>query len=175
MKTVIEMAREAGFETMLRKGRICGFDRDGDYTEEIEAFAELVRADALAEHKPYRPLQDNGSKYFGAWDKADEALNKMAENARELGLDYEPEQMTTTENNGGKTGWPPGLLQDDCKGLSKWLANQPDAKRRVREALAEQPPQPAVPDAIGPNEDELPAYAAGWNDCRQLMLEMRKP
>ena len=36
-------------------------------------------------------------------------------------------------------------------------------------------PQPAVPDAIGPNEDELPAYAAGWNDCRQLMLEMRKP
>jgi hypothetical protein len=35
--------------------------------------------------------------------------------------------------------------------------------------------QPAVPDAIGPNEDELPAYAAGWNDCRALMLEMRKP
>jgi hypothetical protein len=34
--------------------------------------------------------------------------------------------------------------------------------------------QPAVPDAIGPNEDELPAYAAGWNDCRQTMLEMLK-
>jgi hypothetical protein len=35
--------------------------------------------------------------------------------------------------------------------------------------------QPApVPDAIGPNEDELPAYAAGWNDCRQAMLEMMK-
>ena len=34
--------------------------------------------------------------------------------------------------------------------------------------------QPAVPDAIGPNEDELPAYAAGWNDCRQTMLEMMK-
>jgi|APGre2960657373_1045057.scaffolds.fasta_scaffold51917_5 hypothetical protein len=148
-----------------------------EMTPEIRRFALLVRQDVVAgwPKRPYRPLQDNGSKYFGAWDKADEALNKMAENARELGLDYEPEQMTTTENNGGKTGWPPGLLQDDCKGLSKWLANQPDAKRRVREALAEQPPQPAVPDAIGPNEDELPAYAAGWNDCRQLMLEMRKP
>jgi hypothetical protein len=36
------------------------------------------------------------------------------------------------------------------------------------------PVQPAVPDAIGPNEDELPAYAAGWNDCRQAMLEMMK-
>jgi hypothetical protein len=34
--------------------------------------------------------------------------------------------------------------------------------------------QPAVPDAIGPNEDELPAYAAGWNDCRQTMLEILK-
>jgi hypothetical protein len=36
------------------------------------------------------------------------------------------------------------------------------------------PAQPAVPDAIGPNEDELPAYAAGWNDCRQAMLELMK-
>ena len=36
------------------------------------------------------------------------------------------------------------------------------------------PAQPAVPDAIGPNEDELPAYAAGWNDCRQAMMEMMK-
>lgn len=33
------------------------------------------------------------------------------------------------------TGWPPGLLQDDCAGLSKWLASKPDARRRVREAL----------------------------------------
>ena len=50
-------------------------------------------------------------------------------------LAEQPAQPTTTENNGGKTGWPPGLLQDDCKGLSKWLSNKPDAKRRVREAL----------------------------------------
>jgi hypothetical protein len=35
--------------------------------------------------------------------------------------------------------------------------------------------QPAVPDAIGPNEDELPAYAAGWNDCRAEMLKGMKP
>ena len=34
--------------------------------------------------------------------------------------------------------------------------------------------QPAVPDAIGPNEDDNPAYAAGWNDCRQAMLEILK-
>jgi hypothetical protein len=41
--------------------------------------------------------------------------------------------------------------------------------------LYEPAAQPApVPDAIGPNEDELPAYAAGWNECRQAMLEMMK-
>ena len=41
---IIEMARQAGFETQLRKGKILGFDRDGDYTEELEAFAKLVAA-----------------------------------------------------------------------------------------------------------------------------------
>ena len=45
MKTVIEMAQEAGFDTLIRKDRIIGFDRDGDCTEELEAFAALVRAD----------------------------------------------------------------------------------------------------------------------------------
>jgi nicotinamidase-related amidase len=45
MKTTIELAREAGFETMLRKEKILGFDRDGDYTEELKAFEALVRAD----------------------------------------------------------------------------------------------------------------------------------
>jgi hypothetical protein len=46
MKTdeIIELARQAGFETQLRKGKILGFDRDGDYTEELEAFAKLVAA-----------------------------------------------------------------------------------------------------------------------------------
>ena len=35
------------------------------------------------------------------------------------------------------TGWPPGLLQDDSKRLSKWLAYQPNAKQLVRERCAE--------------------------------------
>ena len=36
-----------------------------------------------------------------------------------------------------KSGWPPGMLQDDSKKLSKWLASKPDARRRVREVAAE--------------------------------------
>jgi hypothetical protein len=45
MRDTIDMAREAGFETMLRKGKILGVDRDGDYTDELKAFEALVRVD----------------------------------------------------------------------------------------------------------------------------------
>jgi hypothetical protein len=62
MKTTIELAREAGFETMLRKGKILGFDRDGDYTEELKDFEALVRADereaSAAVADSMDPLQD---------------------------------------------------------------------------------------------------------------------
>ena len=37
-------------------------------------------------------------------------------------------------DNGGKTGSPPGMLQDDSRKLSRWLANQPHARQHVREA-----------------------------------------
>jgi hypothetical protein len=33
---------------------------------------------------------------------------------------------------------------------------------------------PAVPDEITDNS-ESPEYRSGWNDCRALMMEMRKP
>lgn len=42
-----------------------------------------------------------------------------------------------SDPNGGKTGWPPGLLQDDCKGLSRWFASRPDAREVLRRGLHE--------------------------------------
>ncbi len=36
-----------------------------------------------------------------------------------------------------KTGWPPGLLQDDSKGLSRWFASRIDARWTVRRVCAE--------------------------------------
>ena len=36
---------------------------------------------------------------------------------------------------GGKTGWPPGLLQDDCRALSRWFESRLGAKRQVRENM----------------------------------------
>ena len=52
MDKTIDMARKAGFETMITKGKIHGFDRDGDYTEELKAFEALVRADERARLQP---------------------------------------------------------------------------------------------------------------------------
>jgi hypothetical protein len=34
--------------------------------------------------------------------------------------------------NGGKTGHPPGLLQDDCRKLHKWFASRLDARQVIR-------------------------------------------
>jgi hypothetical protein len=35
-----------------------------------------------------------------------------------------------------KTGWPaPELAQDDCRGLFRWFASKPDARRLVRAAV----------------------------------------
>jgi len=36
-----------------------------------------------------------------------------------------------------KTGWPPILMQDDCKKLSQWFASRLDARRVVRMVCAE--------------------------------------
>ena len=38
---------------------------------------------------------------------------------------------------GGKTGYPVGLLQDDDSGLSKWFASRPDARYIVRKNIQE--------------------------------------
>jgi hypothetical protein len=139
------------------------------------------------------------------------ALDKKAENARELGLDYEPVQDVSLIDE-GKTAAQPAPSQYGSPELQAMIVARAIEKDRAAQPAPVQEPvavvgedkhgpfvdwlgdrssfyernpvgtkfyttppaQPAVPDAIGPNEDELPAYAAGWNDCRQAMLEMMK-
>ncbi len=36
-----------------------------------------------------------------------------------------------------RTGWPPGMLQDDSRDLSRWLSEQPGARRQVDEVAQE--------------------------------------
>ena len=40
-----------------------------------------------------------------------------------------------------KTGWPPYLLQDDCRKLFRWFADRIDARWALRKAL-ETPAEP---------------------------------
>ena len=89
------------------------------------------------------------------------ALDKKAENARELGLDYEPVQQPFCfyyVENGEEYFAPKGAYVPD----------------NAQPLYTTPPAQPAVPDALSP-KDENPAYAAGWNDCRAEMLKGMKP
>jgi hypothetical protein len=84
---------------------------------------------------------------------ANAALDKKAENARELGLDYEPN-----------------------KGLSEHIAQATNSRVRIdpvtgNVGIGTPAAQPAVPDAITDNSESL-EYIQGWNDCRAEMLRM---
>lgn len=52
---------------------------------------------------------------------------------------------------GGKTGWPAGMLQDDSRELSRALSNTPEARLHVREAAAA-----IARSDVSPNEWRLP-------------------
>jgi hypothetical protein len=164
------------------------------------------------------------------------ALDKMAENARELGLDYEPvgliDRLTNPEQHyeftdpkkanavlmslcqeaadalAAPVQEPCGRLKSDpdeghifvprIEGdwsmLGKDLYTTPPAapvlegrdwslleatQESLREHMAEikrlKEAQPAVPDAMTSADiQEHIEYVAGWNECRQAMLEMMK-
>jgi len=199
MKTVIEMAREAG----------AVFPADGSYHKfefegSLERFAELVRADALAE-QPAQPLPfgvggglvaiktllsrdpcvhantaiqmiDSILAEQPAQEPAPlrdaivvnlvrEGINKHK--ARELADHFI--NLTNAQQE------PVAYLCENAVGHKYFRWKKPSSTYKPIALYTTPPAQLAVPDAIGPNEDELPSYAAGWNDCRALMLEMRKP
>jgi hypothetical protein len=72
----------------------------------------------------------------------------------------------------GKT--PPAAPVLEGRDWSLLEATQESLREHMAEIKRLKAAQPAVPDAIGPNEDELPAYAAGWNDCRAEILKGMK-
>jgi hypothetical protein len=95
---------------------------------------------------------------YDAGRAVEQALDKMADNARELGLDYEPccKDQTCPKCK-------PAPVQPVAH-----IVGEIDHTGKVWK-----PAQPAVPDAFGTREGEHPQYIEGWNDCRQAMLEMK--
>lgn len=62
----------------------------------------------------------------------DECLSAIAAIKEALA---QPEQEPVAQpEQGCKTGWPAGMLQDDSRELSKALASKPDSKQHAREA-----------------------------------------
>ena len=107
-------------------------------------FLEVKEPRKKAYSKDELLLVEMGWKYgYDAGRAVEQALDKKAENARELGLDYEPALYTT----------PPAAPVQDVSLID-------EGKTAA---------QPAVPDAITDNS-ESPEYRDGWNDCREFML-----
>jgi hypothetical protein len=97
------------------------------------------------------------------------ALDKMAENARELGLDYEPccKDQTCPKCKPAPVQEPVAQCTVDVSG-----AAGPSCEPLNWHKTAA---QPAVPDAMTSADiQEHIEYVAGWNDCRQAMMEMMK-
>jgi hypothetical protein len=69
---------------------------------------------------------------------------------------------------------PAPTVQEPVVMPENWFSGMPEEYRKEAWRVATPPAaQPAVPDAIT-DDSESPEYRAGWNDCRQAMMEMMK-
>lgn len=80
-----------------------------------------------------------------------------------------------------RTGWPAGLLQDDDRKLSKWLASKPDAKHIVDMAQPQrQWVEPTdeeidrVTDAQWARNNDKPIYAAYRAYARAIAVVIKE-
>jgi hypothetical protein len=57
--------------------------------------------------------------------------------AREAGIYHAFDSEASIKGEHMTTGWPPGLLQDDERKLSRWLASRPDALYQLRKNMTQ--------------------------------------
>jgi hypothetical protein len=123
-------------------------------------------------------------------EKAQKALDVMAENARELGLDYEPVpenfidalKFDVAMRDAAPVQEPVALTYKEVADAMNALWGGTLEQVKIAMEMADKklytttPAQPAVPDAIHHTDtSETLEYIQGWNDCRAETLKMRKP
>jgi hypothetical protein len=96
MRDTIDMAREAGWKDLRDYDSEMQHDFFMGNTDSLKAFEALVRAD----------------------ERKQIALDKMAENARELGLDYEPWNPNDTAHRPG--GLPQDFIKHEVENEGDW-------------------------------------------------------
>jgi hypothetical protein len=105
---------------------------------------------------------------YDAGRAVEQALDKKADNARELGLDYEPEERYTYGTPLLDAFTKPAPVQEPDHGDELTIAYMSGVHRGKELAVAQ-----AVPDAII-EAGESPEFRDGWNECRETMLQMLK-
>ncbi len=158
------MAREAGFDITIDPTELRCFVEA--WEDQLKTFEALVRADerlqALA--APVQPVatllqqsKENFERNFGSNGYADWIYKDLAEL-----LD------TTNAAPVQPVAWMEMVVANLVReGVTKHKA------RELAEHFYTTPPAAPIPDAITDNS-ESPEYKAGWNECRELTIQMRK-
>jgi hypothetical protein len=171
------MSREAMKLALEALKNINSADNDRDFLGPEECCDLDNAITALREALAEQPAQKCSYPYCGcsskAWCKVErnEALDKMAENARELGLDYEPEQEPVAWEGG--EGWESLAWElcanengeDSCNELiweggpipepwgDRWMKYEEEAKRLI--ALVQKHTTPPQRTWVGLTPEEL--------------------
>jgi tetratricopeptide (TPR) repeat protein len=156
-----------------RQGKVGGLKILADKHEEaITAIKQALAAQPAPVQEKWGLSAVMNPDYVAAQkEKAQQALDVMAENARELGLDYEP---ALKDNSNYR--YDPPVAEPVKTGDTLFRQFMSEADKAGITHWPTPPAQPAVPDAIHHTDtSETLEYIQGWNDCRAETLKMRKP
>ena len=172
-------------DTSTRSG-IYGYTAD-----QMREYAELVRADAR-EANAFKVTIRNLNGEFDRLMEKHNALHISARRHRDANARLMQAIQKTIDDNGHladgdnctlidlvnavkeqpaqpeRTGWPAGLLQDDDRKLSKWLASKPDAKYVVDMA------QPKEQPWVGLTDDEVNWFGWHGTDIRTIEAKLKE-
>jgi hypothetical protein len=180
----------------IKQARALDLDKKAENTMIYRTFEQWKSGNVLEHGVPriehysedQLDLVEMGWNYgYDAGRAVEQALDKKAENARELGLDYEPHKGMSehiAQATNGRVcidpvagdvgiGTLPAAPVLEGRDWSLLEATQESLREHMAEIKRLKAAQPAVPDAII-EAGESPEFRDGWNQCRETMLQMLK-